>query len=471
LEFARVPLNHLRPETTIHQIGLDSISAIQLAAKIRDLKGIKISAADILQKPAISDLADLVQSRKGKKDLSSCYDFDAFELQHKPNICEQFHLKENQIERVRPCTPLQTGLISQFLNSKSLYVNHVTYEMDSSWTSEKLSHAWFALSKAHDMLRTGFALLDDTAIPFAMVTYRESISSEQIDISHTATKLEKWRNDRTVQFHRNLRRPPWAVLIEEAEGRLLMHLTIFHGLYDAHSLDLILKDLNAKDFAQLKPAPINFVLGELMMSARGEEVSQESSSHYWKKVLGDAVMNQFPSLTPLISTSGSTNVSSRLCSRTLRELENSCRQEGITLQAVGQAAWARLLSAYIGEPAVTFGVVLSGRDTIVGAEQVAFPCITTVPIPAMDSGDNWKLLTNMMQLNSQVRKHQFTSIKDIQRWTNQTQPLFDTIFAFQKSSHAKSSASWTAIEEKATAEVCLLVSYRSLIMLLIQANF
>jgi hypothetical protein len=98
-------------------------------------------------------------------------------------------------------------------------------------------------------------------------------------------------------------------------------------------------------------------------------------------------------------------------------------------------------------------VVLSGRDTIVDAEKVAFPCITTVPMPAEDSGDNWKLLTKMMQLNSNVRKHQFASITDVQRWTNHHQSLFDTVFAFQKSSHTNKLPSWTVVNEIASAEV------------------
>jgi aryl carrier-like protein len=455
-DFARVSADRLKANTTIHQIGLDSISAIQLAAKLRSLKGINISAADILQKPVIADLATLVQARKDNAELKiNSFNFSTFEATHKPTICSQFDLEVDAIESVRPCTPLQVGLISQFLHSKSLYVNHVTYEMETSWTPETLSNAWLAVSRSHAMLRTGFAPLDNPTIPFAMVTYLDLDLARSLEINHTVTNVEGWRNERTVQFHKDMRKPPWAVLIAKAESRLLMHLTIFHGLYDAHSLDLIMRDLDSGNFEELDTATIDPVLSELMVEAGNNNVDIEARSQFWKDVMGDAVINKFPSLTPLISKTGSTSVCSKTCSKSLEELEANCSEIGITVQATGQAAWARLLSVYIGEPAVTFGVVLSGRDTIVGAEKVAFPCITTVPTSAVDSGDNWKLLTDMMQLNSKVRKHQFTSIRDIQRWTSHRQSLFDTIFAFQKSSNTEASPSWRVINEIATAEVRL----------------
>jgi aryl carrier-like protein len=461
--FTQVSLDRLGANTTIHQIGLDSISAIQLAEKLRSLKGIKISAADILQKPAIADLAALIQARceENLDPTVTSFDLSTFQKQHKSAICERLGLEIDLVESVRPCTPFQGGVISQFLQSGNLYVNHVTYEMGSSWTPETLSRAWLAVSKSHAMLRTGFIPLDNATIPFAMVTYPHSDSITQVEVYHTMTNVQNWRKERTAQFHEDFQRPPWAVLIAEVEGQLLMHLTIFHGLFDAHSLALIMRDLDSDNSRLLNIASIDPLIGGLMAESEGDGVDITARSQYWKDVLGTAVVNKFPSLTPLVSTDGSMSVCLKTCSESLKELEAKCGKIGITLQAAGQAAWARLLSVYIGEPAVTFGVVLSGRDTVADAEKVAFPCITTVPIPAVDSSDNWKLLTSMMQLNSEIRKHQFTPMKDIQRWTNHRQPLFDTVFAFQKSS-ITTSPSWRVINEIASAEVSLFPSPTSI---------
>jgi aryl carrier-like protein len=453
-EFAHVSPNRLKPETTIYQLGLDSISAIQLAAKLRALKGIKISAADILQRPVIADLAEILDGQSRSDMPSSSFNFDAFELKHKSAICEQFHLQRAQIQNVRPCTPLQVGLLGQFLHSKYLYVNHVSYEMDKSWTSTKLHSAWLTVAKAHIMLRTGFAAVDDTTTPFAMVTYTESACPELIEIVNPSTDVEKWRKDRTVQFHENLLQPPWAVSIMEIEDRLVMHITIFHGLYDAHSLDLVMNDLRLEGLPNV--TEIDPLLSNLLRSAGGDAEYINSRTQFWKEMMGDTAVNKFPSLTPLVSSTGSTAVYSRNCSKLLEDLESCCSKEGITIQAAGQAAWARLLSTYIGESAVAFGVVLSGRDTIIDAEHVAFPCITTVPVPALVSGDNWKLLQSMMHFNSNVRSHQFTPMKDIQRCTGHHQPFFDTIFAFQKFSNSGKTRSWKVLDEIASAEVFFL---------------
>jgi hypothetical protein len=126
---------------------------------------------------------------------------------------------------------------------------------------------------------------------------------------------------------------------------------------------------------------------------------------------------------------------------------------GYSIQAVGQAAWARILSAYLGEESVCFGVVLSGRDAIPDADLVAFPCLITVPFGfTMTDKTNDALVQAAMRFNSSVRKHQLNRISDIQRWTKRD-VLFDTIFAYQKTIDESAVPQWEVIEEISTDEV------------------
>jgi hypothetical protein len=120
---------------------------------------------------------------------------------------------------------------------------------------------------------------------------------------------------------------------------------------------------------------------------------------------------------------------------------------------VGQAAWARVLSTYLCEDDVRFGIVLSGRDGVVGADQAVFPCLVTVPFGVSCSQKmNSQLVQDAMTFNSSVRSHQFCRLADIQKWTK-SDALFDTIFAYQKIFVQESNTAWRVLEDVATDEV------------------
>ncbi|KAF2422748.1 hypothetical protein EJ08DRAFT_475481 [Tothia fuscella] len=462
-EFSGNPLRPLNSSTTIHQLGLDSISAIQLASRVRELKGVDISAADILANPSIAALADMIEARKNVDERKCSFNFGSFDAKHRRNVCRHNgRLRTERIELVRPCTPLQNGLITQFLRARNLYVNHMSYLLDDSWTTHKLQQAWISAFARFPMLRAGFVSLSDSSLPFGMLIHSELDYAQHFTVASDSVDVDKWRLRQTERFHKYLEDPPWAVLIVETQGRLLMHLTMFHALYDAYSLRLILEYLYLGEDQRSNTSEKTFdpLLDHILGSSQTEKNSsdEETRSLFWKRAFTDISINKFPNLTPLFSTTSMTAVNSRIFIKSTHELETACTQVGITLQAAGQAAWARLLSAYIGESNVTFGVVLSGRDGFPGAEEIAFPCITTIPVLAMHTNDNWRLLTDMMTFNSSIRKHQFTPIKDVQRWTgHQNQPLFDTIFAFQKTSIPQTARKWKVVEDVASVEYAISV--------------
>ena len=102
------------------------------------------------------------------------------------------------------------------------------------------------------------------------------------------------------------------------------------------------------------------------------------------------------------------------------------------MQAAGQHAWGSLLSAYLGQKSVTFGTIMSGR-TSEDSDDIAFPCITTVPT-VVDTGiDEVACLNSLMQFNADMHHHQFVPLKQIQRWAGHgDESLFDTLFTLQR---------------------------------------
>jgi aryl carrier-like protein len=450
-DFSKIPKSRIKTETTIYQLGLDSISAVQLANTLRLRTGKKITAADILERPTLAALSELLNDEQQFEtdERNPEIDFSRFENQVKSEVCTELNLDLQDVEAIRPCTPLQTGLISQFLRSGTMYLNHVSVLLDRSFEVDTIQKSWKVLMSSNIMLRTGFAPVNHPEHSFVMITHYHPEPTTFIQTGHAHQDISQWRQECTYQIHREIHHPPWRVLLLESKDGPIMHLTILHALYDAHSLRLMLQDLTSfcNTVKTLDHSPIDPLLGTILSG-------QQSGEDFWKNELGQASINKFPNLTPLRRSDNQTEVVHRLTSKSMTGLERGCREAGITLQAAGQAAWVRILSAYLGEHAVTFGVVLSGRDTTTEAEDTVFPCITTVPVAVENISDGRKLIENIMGYNGRVRRFQYSSMRNIQRWIGRpNETLFDTIFAYQKLSGHKSEDPWTVIEEIATDEV------------------
>jgi hypothetical protein len=100
--------------------------------------------------------------------------------------------------------------------------------------------------------------------------------------------------------------------------------------------------------------------------------------------------------------------------------------------------------------------VLSGRSGVIGAENVAFPCITTVPSLCLLTGTNLELALALQHSNAQTLKHQHTPLRNIQGWFEHRQEsFFDSIFVYQKTG-SSSKNSWEVVEEDAFVDVCFI---------------
>ncbi|GME25605.1 Nonribosomal peptide synthetase 2 [Neofusicoccum parvum] len=455
---SKVASENIGLHTTIYQLGLDSISAVQVAANLRK-KNFKVTASDVLERPTCADLAVVLQSGDSSDAAEQKFDFKSFDEQYRSTICQDLNVNSSDITAVHPCTPLQAGMISQFLHSEGkMYFNYMHYEFEGV-SLDGMEQAAHLLFEKHDVLRSGFVHVNHSQYAFAMVTYSNTASYLPITKLENSNDVfgavQKWRDDSRGQVLSSLHKSAFRVLLVEGTAGVSVHFSILHSLYDAQSIRILLDDLSNFCTEGKEPAPVSFeaVLGTILISSSEDN---EERKRFWEEKSNDVFINPFPSMTPLRVKEGQTLVLSKTCSQSQRQLEAGCRKTGITMQAAGQAAWARLLSAYIGEEAATFGVVFSGR-TEENAESVAFPCITTVPLPARNNSSNRALLNSMMTFNSAVRKHQFTPLTKIQRWTGHPdEALFDTIFAYQKlSSDSSSSNHWKLVDEDATVDAAV----------------
>ncbi|KAI9704351.1 MAG: hypothetical protein M1836_007213 [Candelina mexicana] len=455
---------------TIYELGFDSISAGQVAAQLRT-EGIAISTGDVIEHPTIRQLA-ILSARTDRPQVPerSKFDFAAFDKKHRTAVCDSLMVRSEDIQVIRPCTPVQAGMVAQFLHSGGdVYFNSLTMRLAQDANISTLKDAWDAVKAKYQMLRTGFANVNDVDHPFAMLTYHGNAAGLPWSESYTpllkpsATVKQEIRA--STDAHRLLHLPSWRLLLEENLGIRYLHLSALHALYDAQVLQMILADVASLYHGRRTSieTPIEPTIGMILDGSRSDNVTD---MEFWRTYGTETYINRFPNLAPLVESSKTTRVLARTCSYTQSHLQDTCRQRGVTVQAAGQAAWSRILSAYTGDvkPAPSTEIdsqltmaVFSGRNKLASAERVAFPCITTLPMSCKVQGSNDGLIQQIMSNTTALMRRQFTPLAKIQRMLGHpNEALFDSIFAYQKlMASGDESNLWEEVYEETTVDYAI----------------
>lgn len=446
----------IAPTTTIYQLGLDSISAVQIAVALRR-QGYSVNAADVMKHMTCVDIAaHLEQSKTPETSRALSFDFDAFEKKHKATISQVLDVDLESIAAIRPCTPLQQSMVAQFLATEgTVYMNYLRLKLESVVDLTKLRTAWTATTERHTMLRTGFAHVQDSMHSFAMIEHKSnaadfpwSSTTDSCEIS----SADDWLREVQIGALDTLHRPPWALRAVREHGCEYLDLAIFHGLFDAQSLQIMLDDVAASYGGQTLPASVSLdsAIDDILQSSQN---SSQVGRDFWTQLGKDVAASRFPNLAPLRYEPVPPVVRTKRSNIPLAELEYGCREANITLQAAGLASWLSLLSAYTGETSVTCGVVLSGRN-LEATEKAVLPCINTVPFACTMTKERIDVLDKVRTLNADIQEYQSIPLNEIQKLMGfRNELLFDTIFAYQKLTDDDSASDlWTVVDEKATVE-------------------
>ncbi|PVH82160.1 hypothetical protein DL98DRAFT_570721 [Cadophora sp. DSE1049] len=444
-DFTDVPAENIGRDMSIFRLGLDSVSTVQVATRLRK-QGHKVLASDILENPTIAQLNAFLSGSKDDIAEAAEYDFDAFDKQFREVVCSDLGLAPEKVETVLPCTSVQKGMLAQTLHSEGLeYMNSIWFQLPTEVSTSRLRHAWNSVCENNEMLRTAFASTEDPKHPFIMVIHTKA--DYQLPW-YESTKAPQASNTEDIL------KMPWALSLYKEDGATILRFTAHHALYDAQSVQMLLSDV-AKTYTTQSPtprSPVAPLLGAILQDSQQNLVDKES---FWEKEENKIIVNRFPDLTPLRVSDATSAVKEITSQSTSSKLEEMCRSNGVTVQAATQATWARLLSFYIGETSTTFGMTLSGRSIYENADQIAFPSIVTLPVKCEVTGSNAELLSRSMGSNALLHKHQFTPLTSIQKWAGYPEgKIFDTLFAYQKVSDDREEVNmpWKIIREEASVD-------------------
>ncbi|KAI0899074.1 hypothetical protein F4806DRAFT_323652 [Annulohypoxylon nitens] len=451
-KLAKTPEENIRRHTPIYRYGLDSIGAVQFANLLRR-QSFAISAVDVIENPTCAGIASCLLNHENNEPRF-VYDFNAFQSAVMGGMGNVSSLTKDY-EALLPCTPTQEGMISQFSSSKGAhYMNFISFTLKPQLDPQQVVRAWIKLTSRHQILRTGFAAVNHHDTSYAMIVYPKADFSAPVSIFSQADTFNnaEWRAEATSEALNALSRPPWkAAIVEHMDGPSEMHIAIHHALYDERSLEKLLYELGNILSGKAEAEEASSILPAL--SACLDPVySQPTSESFWKEKAEDLVINKFPAMTPLYVTKRIRSTVSKTYNSSSESLRRSAAQDSVTIQAALQATWTRVLSAYLGEASVVFGVVLNGRTTK-EEEDAVFPMVITLPVLARNSSSNSELLEYMMQYNTNMRRHERTPLTKVQRWLGRPDgQLFDTIIGYQTEHLLGESFLWEVLDEVASLE-------------------
>jgi amino acid adenylation domain-containing protein len=455
-------LSTIGPMTNIFEIGLDSLSAIGLSIKLRRI-GYAATVALVMSNPVVEQLARLPRNNSSSKSQGSlsntCKSLLDLEARYRKSPLAELDL--SRVASVRPCLPLQEGLIARSINSEGdqLYINHVILQLEQV-DAAQLRSAWQTVANDNEILRTAFAPLDTEMVQVVFSTDSEQLhwtEGEYGSLEESIEKLKLQQGEISQDIIFNISRaPPVRFHLSKTSGTkepLALFISIHHALYDGESFAMLMEDVTARYMGEQVPergVPATFI-----EHIYGQD-SDKAKQHWVDYLEGchPTVFREDPSAMEHPKSAH------RKLVNKLSELEHRAASLQTTVPSLVQAIFALLLADTVGASDVTYGLVLSGRAVSVpGADSVLLPCITTIPGRLNTNG-----LDTVADVIGDVQKStvrsldfQHTSLRHIQRWLNLQSPLFDCLFSYIRAAQPPNHNLWRELDSHMPAEYPLAV--------------
>lgn len=356
---------------------------------------------------------------------------------------------KSHIEAVYPLTPLQQGLLFHTVShpGEPTYFEQIQCCIRGPLDAAAFQAAWNWVLARHPILRTAFAY-KQAQEPLQVVGSQLSLSLDWEDWREHEETDARWqqllKEDRERGFEMT-RAPLMRLIARQVEDELHRFVWSHHHiLLDGWSFGIVIQEV-LECYASLvtaghcptSAAPRPF--GDYIQYLTQRD--QAADEAFWQQYLSGcsaATQLSVDRGQGAHEGGGSTELmlQTQLDAELSRELQDRCRQLGVSLSALVHAAWARLLGAYSGEERVMFGTTTAGRPPeLSGVEQMvglfinAVPLLVEIQLGARIS--DW--LKSLQRELFKLQEHQFTGLSRIQDLSMLPRgtALFTTLLSFQ----------------------------------------
>lgn len=423
---AGVDAQSIGEETSIFEIGLDSIDAIKLSSRLAKV-GIKLPVSAIMRHRNVKAMTSQLAATNHHEQNGS-YPL----LSQMEGALTSFLRKEGLMPedacRVLPATPIQEAMVAEMSASAyQHYYNHEVLQLEPHVDLTRLQEAWRAVVKAQPILRTSFVEVWDPEISasYAQIVHNEDafdFQSVQLDGKSVESIIESQRKRASSELSG---RPLLSLTIAvDGDARYLV-LSISHALYDGWSISLLHEDV-ARSYAEEKcTRPSSDAILEQIIAS-----SSDRALRFWRAILSNSKPIPFPSSEHAEDGSRIVHQAERTLSVSFDKAEGFCKHHGITMQALLVSCWSLVLATYVKNLDVIFGLVLSGRN-VADSENVMFPTMNTVAMRVILHGTRLELMKYVQETLLEMSEHQHFPLRRARPDTRSRQ-LFDTLFIYQK---------------------------------------
>lgn len=429
-EFTGIDLDNIDGDTSIFDLGVDSISALQLSAAFKKHGFAASSPATLLQNPVIADLITALYKNKSilQKDSrvkASQQLIQAYHHRYRAFVCGILGISGDDIEYIAPCSALQQGIISKSITDETLgtYFNSFVFHLGSGIVDEQLKAAWTQLVASQAILRTAFIETAEGYIQVARKGPNLRWIEEDVRDDEKAFLDSHW--EEWVQRNNEHVITPVEVLLVKGPGFKKFIVHIFHAVYDGSSFELMLRQLQASYTAESLPSSAPSFLEAL---SHGPLWRHENCREFWQNhLLG------WDSSSVLQLSAARVDAASQMRVIDGAVLETIRKKHKVTLQSVIMALWTSVLQKHFSG-GLTTGIIVSGRSIdLAGVENTIGPLFNTLPFfNETLSNHSWaSLILKCSDFSTAILPFQHVPLKNIQKWCSGGRQLFDNLFVFE----------------------------------------
>ncbi|KAI4176759.1 MAG: hypothetical protein LQ343_000852 [Gyalolechia ehrenbergii] len=432
-EASGISSESIAEDASIFSLGLDSISAIHLAAAARK-ETLKLSVADVLQGRTVRGICQRLDQKQNVTELN---DEHAHALPPsrisrgtQSSAIALAGLRDHDVEVVSACLPGQHYHLLTWLKSdRTLAEGTWAFTAQYSLDVGRLRAAWRRLRERHPLLRTLFVSTAQTEI-VQVVLKPAAIRSDAFQLLDLTSTTHAGVG-RAIK-HEACRRfdlfvPPTDLLLIRDQKKHHIILRLHHALYDAWTIPRFIQDLNRLYEGVSLPAVRSSysLIQTILYSA-----SARSSQDYWQKSLSgcqETILHSGHEAPPTVNRE---YFFKRTTVQDLHNLESRCQQSDTSLSTVILVAFARMLAKSTGVGSPVFGLYQTGRScNIDGWDETYLPYLNVTPLTVRGvSTRNDETIIEDLQSDLTARvPFEQSSLRDVLEWIGCGQkPLFNT---------------------------------------------
>lgn len=423
---AGVEPQSISENTSIFEVGLDSIDAIKISSRLSKA-GIKLPVSSIMRHRTVKAMSEQLSMTSSHTKDAALPLLNQLEKSLAKFIGAEGLLPPSAT-RILPATPIQEAMVAEMSASGyKHYYSHEILELEPDVDIEKMERAWRAVVRAHPILRTSFVEVWDPQIPvsYAQIVHGEDHIDLQTVYLHGVSVESIIETQRSRARQELISSPLLSIAIAVDGARRYVVLSIAHALYDGWSINLLHEDI-ARSYAgaECSRPPVDDIL-EQIISSSGQEALR-----FWRATLSNFAPVSFASMEHADNASTVVHRAEQSLSVPLSKAEAFCKRHSITLQALLVSCWSLVLATHVKKLDVGFGLVLSGRN-VADSEHVMFPTMNTVAMRVILHGTRVELVKYVQEALLAMSEHQHFPLRRARPDTG-SRALFDTLFMYQK---------------------------------------